>query len=718
MNKWLQHIKCAGLFSSLFLTIFILTTCGQGGESGDKPKKKEEEQPSSEQKPAPELPLVDLKVSIESSPSKIFDQGEYAINCADTLAIPTLDQAELNIEIDGDLSEWRSNHFSGWFWDRAPSEQLAKNPRDVIELFRFVYSGQVDNRWKLALETRKEFNSGSQNYFLKFNRITTSNEEKWQLQESMQLKIENSRLFHRMDSKSQWEEFVGRDFTHAQSSGDKTVRSEISLNADFLASTLNSPFWSVEVYQVGPGGESVAKRVVMKGLDLFSSRYFKWKHCLSSKNEALMDTVMIFDARISEDFLNDSQYKIAQTMEWVLADANFMPLPQNQVLALLPPESLSDSLQPVRSTIHNFYGESFNIEFTQTHLSRLLSFQTSIAHSIANLACFTIGGVAEATCEKNMISNSILQNLVRRNLQYGDSTRVLRDISGDDVSRFVWFLGTKFPRFHHVVADYFLLNAHVRFLDYLKAGVPSQLASRIARGWIEKELEFDPDYVPQKLDDSDGDGIVDFEEDGKSLHKNNRDTDGDGYTDLAELASETLPQAYSSKPGKIVIDGMIEDWIRLAPKVILLEQSGNKEAVGCPENARILAHFFASGKDEIYFGLKTNSEKPGSNVVFRLEIKQESSNKNLLISSRIGQASLEIAGGEVKRSIDFLYKTHLFENEWSLSKNAYNSLLKFDLANSKVQFSSFFVEGNQEVFCSKTEWYSPFELNVLKAPIR
>jgi hypothetical protein len=80
--------------------------------------------------------------------------------------------------------------------------------------------------------------------------------------------------------------------------------------------------------------------------------------------------------------------------------------------------------------------------------------------------------------------------------------------------------------------------------------------------------------------DSDGDGLLDYQERALGLDPDKADTDGDGRSDLFELAARTDPRAAEPLTG-LAVDNLLTDWDRLAPTLLVPAVTEPLPSPGC-----------------------------------------------------------------------------------------------------------------------------------------
>jgi Bacterial TSP3 repeat len=86
--------------------------------------------------------------------------------------------------------------------------------------------------------------------------------------------------------------------------------------------------------------------------------------------------------------------------------------------------------------------------------------------------------------------------------------------------------------------------------------------------------------------DSDGDGLLDYQERALGLLPESADSDGDGRSDLFELAAGTDPLTPEPLTG-LVVDNLLTDWDRLAPSLLRPAVTTQLSSPGCARLPRL-----------------------------------------------------------------------------------------------------------------------------------
>ena len=97
--------------------------------------------------------------------------------------------------------------------------------------------------------------------------------------------------------------------------------------------------------------------------------------------------------------------------------------------------------------------------------------------------------------------------------------------------------------------------------------------------WREGEAQI-PGHEYTRLFDSDADGLIFEIEKALATDDWSIDSDFDGWSDLAEYALDYDARAKTVAPNRLVVDGLIGDWLSLIPAHVLLDR--DSQAVTCP----------------------------------------------------------------------------------------------------------------------------------------
>jgi hypothetical protein len=115
--------------------------------------------------------------------------------------------------------------------------------------------------------------------------------------------------------------------------------------------------------------------------------------------------------------------------------------------------------------------------------------------------------------------------------------------------------------------------------------------------------------------DSDGDGLLDYQERALGLDPDSADTDGDGRSDLFELAARTDPRKPEPLSG-LVVDNLLTDWDRLGPGLLHAAATTLLTSPACASIPRLVRYGVIFDGDWLVVGAELAA--PVANPAFQL----------------------------------------------------------------------------------------------------
>ncbi|NPV00256.1 MAG: hypothetical protein HPY53_02630 [Brevinematales bacterium] len=152
-----------------------------------------------------------------------------------------------------------------------------------------------------------------------------------------------------------------------------------------------------------------------------------------------------------------------------------------------------------------------------------------------------------------------------------------------------------------------------KMINFLKTGLPAKKMDTIFMTNITlvKGLLFDKTSAPDKLTDSDNDGLYDIVENDIGLNAAGWDSDGDGYSDLWELHNGQNPLKTDAW-GTVAVDGFIGEWKGSDGVTVVKDPQGDSTV---KVNVFDIAAFYVLPKDEkIYLGCEFFGEPAKSSL--------------------------------------------------------------------------------------------------------
>lgn len=151
-------------------------------------------------------------------------------------------------------------------------------------------------------------------------------------------------------------------------------------------------------------------------------------------------------------------------------------------------------------------------------------------------------------------------------------------------------------------------------------------SDNLGAGWVSSGSYAQSVFPRTRLDDSDGDGLMDFWEDRIGTDKLMVDSDGDGYTDAMETLVQRDPKI-AETVSALVPDHHLADWETLAPTTLRTDTTVMDNGVDCISLGNIKRYGVAFGSHWLLSAVEmesaTNTDERLEIVVFVKNIQNE-----------------------------------------------------------------------------------------------